>query len=139
MEDVLGIKEVSYKVKDKFFQRPKEKIKGNLKINASASCFVPKPFTPFQWVEQDSMDEFYEKAKALKNEIKDSKISFSYHEPKLSYLEAVFARGDRWLSNVLIKAWEKGCRFDGWYDMFDYGKWMEAFEECNVDPDFFGR
>jgi radical SAM family uncharacterized protein len=139
MEDVLGIKELSYKVKDKFFQRPKEKIKGNLKINASASCFVPKPFTPFQWVEQDSMDEFYEKAKALKNEIKDSKISFSYHEPKLSYLEAVFARGDRRLSNVLIKAWEKGCRFDGWYDMFDYGKWMEAFEECNVDPDFFGR
>lgn len=139
MEDVLGIKELAYKVKDKFFQRPKEDIKGNLKINASASCFVPKPFTPFQWVKQDSMEEFYDKAKSLQREIKDKKVSFSYHEPKLSYLEAVFARGDRRLSAALIRAWEKGCRFDGWYDMFDFNKWMEAFEETSTDPDFFGR
>lgn len=137
MEDVLGIKELAYKVKDKFFQRPKEDIKGNLKINVSASCFVPKPFTPFQWVEQNSIDEFYDKAKALQKEIRDKKISFSYHEPKLSYLESVFARGDRRLSDVLIKAYEKGCRFDGWYDMFDFNKWMEVFEELNIDPDFF--
>ncbi len=139
MEDVLGIKELAYKIKDKFFQRPKESIKGNLKINVSASCFVPKPFTPFQWVEQDNMNDFYDKAKALQKEIKDNKISFSYHEPKLSYLEAVFARGDRRLSEVLIRAWEKGCRFDGWYDMFSFNKWMEAFEELNIDADFFGR
>lgn len=139
MEDVLGIKELAYKIKDKFFQRPKESIKGNLKINVSASCFVPKPFTPFQWVEQDNMNDFYDKAKALQKEIKDNKISFSYHEPKLSYLEAVFARGDRRLSEVLIRAWEKGCRFDGWYDMFSFKKWMEAFEELNIDADFFGR
>ena len=139
MEDVMGIKELSYKVKDKFFQRPKEEIKGNLKINVSASCFVPKPFTPFQWVKQDSMDEFYDKAKSLQKEIKDKKVSFSYHEPKLSYLEAVFARGDRRLSNALIKAFEKGCRFDGWYDVFDFNKWMEAFEETNTDPDFFAK
>lgn len=139
MEDVLGIKELAYKVKDKFFQRPKEDIKGNLKINASASCFVPKPFTPFQWVKQDSMEEFFDKAKSLQREIKDKKVSFSYHEPKLSYLEAVFARGDRRLSSALIRAWEKGCRFDGWYDMFDFSKWMEAFEETSTDADFFGR
>jgi radical SAM family uncharacterized protein len=137
MEDVLGIKDLAYKVKDKFFQRPKDQIKGNLKINVSASCFVPKPFTPFQWVSQNNMDEFYTKAKALQKEIKDNKISFSYHEPKLSYLEAVFARGDRRLSKSLIKAWENGCRFDGWYDMFDFNKWMNAFEETNTDPDFF--
>lgn len=139
MEDVLGIKELSYKIKDKFFQRPKEDIKGNLKINASASCFVPKPFTPFQWVAQNSVDEFYDKAKSLQREIKDKKVSFSYHEPRLSYLEAVFARGDRRLSKVLIKAFEKGCRFDGWYEMFDFNKWMEAFQDTNTDPDFFGR
>jgi len=139
MEDVLGIKDLAYKVKDKFFNRPKEEIKGNLKINASASCFVPKPFTPFQWVEQDSMDEFYDKAKSLQREIKDKKVSFSYHEPRLSYLEAVFARGDRRLSKALVRAWEKGCRFDGWYDMFDFGKWMEAFEETGIDPNFFGK
>lgn len=139
MEDVMGIKELAYKVKDKFFNRPKEEIKGNLKINASASCFVPKPFTPFQWVAQDGMDEFYEKAKALQGAIKDKKVSFSYHEPKLSYLEAVFARGDRRLSKALMRAWEKGCRFDGWYDVFDFDKWMEAFEETDTDPDFFAR
>ena len=100
MEDVLGIKELAYKVKDKFFQRPKEDIKGNLKINVSASCFVPKPFTPFQWAAQNNMEEFYDKAKTLQKEIKDKKVSFSYHEPKLSYLEAVFARGDRRLSKL---------------------------------------
>ncbi|NLB33147.1 MAG: TIGR03960 family B12-binding radical SAM protein [Tissierellia bacterium] len=137
MEDVLEIKELAYKVKDKFFQRPKEDIKGNLKINVSAACFVPKPFTPFQWVSQNSMDEFYDKANSLKREVKDKKISLSYHEPKLSYLEAVFARGDRRLSKALIKAWEDGCRFDGWYDMFDFNKWMNAFEETNTDPNFF--
>lgn len=139
MEDVLGIKELAYKVKDKFFSRPKQEIKGNLKINVSASCFVPKPFTPFQWVEMNSIDEFYDKAKALKDEIKDKKISFNYHEPRLSFLEAVFARGDRRVSKVLIKAWENGCRFDGWYDKFDFYKWMDAFKETSVDPDFFAR
>jgi radical SAM family uncharacterized protein len=139
MEDVMGIKELAYKVKDKFFNRPKEEIKGNLKINASASCFVPKPFTPFQWVAQDSMDEFYDKAKSLQKEIKDKKVAFSYHEPKLSFLEAVFARGDRRLSSALIRAWEKGCRFDGWYDMFNFNIWMEAFEETNIDTVFFAR
>lgn len=137
MEDVMGIKDLAYKVKDKFFNRPKEEIKGNLTINASASCFVPKPFTPFQWVAQDSMDEFYDKAKALQREIKDKKVNFSYHEPKLSFLEAVFARGDRRLSSALIRAWEKGCRFDGWYDVFDFKKWMEAFEETNIDTAFY--
>lgn len=137
MEDVMGIKDLAYKVKNKFFDRPKEEIKGNLKINVSASCFVPKPFTPFQWVKQDTMDEFYDKAKSLQREIKDKKVSFSYHEPKLSFLEAVFARGDRKLSKALIRAWEKGCRFDGWYDVFDFNKWMEAFEETNTDTDFY--
>lgn len=138
MEDVLAIKDLAYKIKDKFFQRPKQDIKGNLKINVSAACFVPKPFTPFQWVEQNGIEEFYDKAKSLQREIKDNKVSFNYHEPKLSSLEAVFARGDRRLSDVLIKAWEKGCKFDGWYDMFDYNKWIETFEELNVDSNFYG-
>ncbi|MFA9422712.1 MAG: TIGR03960 family B12-binding radical SAM protein [Sedimentibacter sp.] len=137
LEDVLGIKDLTYKVKDKFFQRPREEIKGNLKINVSAACFVPKPFTPFQWVAQNSIEEFYDKAKALQREMKDNKVSFSYHEPRLSYLEAVFARGDRRLSKVLLKAYEKGCRFDGWYEMFDFNKWMEVFQETDIDPNFF--
>lgn len=136
-EDVLGIKDIGYKVKDLFFNQPKEKQKGNLKITLSASCFVPKPFTPFQWVGQDSIDEFNRKIHLLKDNIRDRKIVFNYHDPKLSYLEAVLARGDRRLSKTLIRAWEKGCKFDGWSELFDYDKWMEAFSETEVQGDFY--
>jgi len=136
-EDLLGIKKLGYKVKDMFFKMPKEERKGNLKITLSASCFVPKPFTPFQWVGQNSVEEFNEKVKLLKNEIRDNKITFNYHDPKLSYLEAVLARGDRRLCKAIIRAWEKGCKFDGWSDIFDFSKWMEAFEETGIDGDFY--
>lgn len=137
MEDVLAIKDIAYKVKDAFFKRPKEVIKGNLSITVSAACFVPKPFTPFQWIGQNDVETFYDKAKSLKQEIKDKKVAFNYHDPRLSYVEAVFARGDRRLSAALIKAFEKGCKFDGWGDKFDYNKWIEAFEETNINPDFY--
>ncbi|MBU5455456.1 TIGR03960 family B12-binding radical SAM protein [Caproiciproducens sp. MSJ-32] len=136
-EDILGIKDLGYKVKDMFFSQPKDKRKGNLKITLSTSCFVPKPFTPFQWVGQDSIDEFNRKINLLKDNIKDRKITFNYHDPKLSYLEAVLARGDRRLGKTLIKAWEKGCKFDGWSELFDYDKWIEAFYETKVQGDFY--
>ncbi len=136
-EDILGIKNLAYEIKDLFFKRPKEKIKGNLKITVSASCFVPKPFTPFQWLPQNDVEQFYSKAKLLSKEIKDRKITYNYHDPKLSYLEAVFARGDRKLSKALIRAWEKGCKFDGWGDKFDYNKWIEVFEETNISHEFY--
>lgn len=136
-EDVLGIKDLAYKVKDIFFSLPKEERKGNLKITASASCFVPKPFTPFQWVGQDSIDEFHRKAHLLKNSIRDKKITFNYHDPKLSYLEAIIARGDRRISKLILRAWEKGCKFDGWSEHFKYDKWIEAMEELNIDGDFY--
>lgn len=136
-EDVLGIKDLGYKVKNIFFNLPKEKRKGNLKITLSVSCFVPKPFTPFQWIGQNSIDEFYEKINLLKKEIRDNKITFNYHDPQISYLEAVFARGDRRLSKALYKAWELGCKFDGWSDFFDYEKWMEAFNKTGIDADFY--
>ncbi len=136
-EDVLGIRNIGYKVKDMFFNQPKEEQKGNLKITLSASCFVPKPFTPFQWVGQDSIDEFNRKIYLLKDNIRDRKIVFNYHDPKLSYLEAILARGDRRLSKTLIRAWEKGCKFDGWSELFDYDKWMEALLETEVQGDFY--
>lgn len=136
-EDVLGIKELSYKVKDIFFSLPKEERQGNLKVTASASCFVPKPFTPFQWVGQDSIDEFYRKARLLKDSIKDKKVTFNYHDPKLSYLEAVIARGDRRVSKLILRAWEKGCKYDGWSEHFKYDKWIEAMEELDIDGDFY--
>lgn len=136
-DDILGIKDLGYKVKDIFFDVPKEKQKGNLKITVSASCFVPKPFTPFQWVGQNSIDEFYEKIDLLKNNIKDRKIVFNYHDPRLSYLEAVLARGDRRVCDGIIRAWEKGCKFDGWTEQFDFDKWMESFQEVGIDGDFY--
>ncbi|MCF6465368.1 TIGR03960 family B12-binding radical SAM protein [Clostridium sp. Cult2] len=136
-EDIIGIKDLGYKVKDIFFSLPKDRRRGNLKITLSASCFVPKPFTPFQWVGQNSIDEFYDKINLLKDNIRDKKITFNYHDPKLSYLEAVLARGDRRLSKALIRAWEKGCKFDGWSEKFDYDRWMEAFNETGIDGDFY--
>lgn len=136
-EDLLGIRDLGYKVKDIFFSLPKEKRKGNLKVTLSASCFVPKPFTPFQWVGQDSIEKFYEKIDLIKQNIRDKKITFNYHDPKLSYLEAVIARGDRRLGKALIRAWEKGCKFDGWSEKFDFDKWMEAFKETGIDGDFY--
>lgn len=138
-EDVLGIKELAYKVKDIFFSMPKEKRKGNLKITVSASCFVPKPFTPFQWVGQNSIDEFYRKARLLKENIRDKKITFNYHDPRLSYLEAVLARGDRRISKLILRAWEKGCKFDSWSDYFNYENWIEAMEELNIDGSFYAH
>ena len=136
-EDILGIKEMAYKIKDEFFNRPKEEIKGNLKVSVSVSCFVPKPFTPFQWSPQNSVETFSEKTALLKKEIKDKKVSYSYHDPKLSVLEGVFALGDRRVSKGLKKAWEMGCTFDGWRDHFNYDKWMKAFEEEGIDIDFY--
>lgn len=137
MEDVMGIKDLTYKIKDIFFDRPKEKIKGNFKLTTSVSCFVPKAFTPFQWEPQNNIEEFYDKINLLKNNIKDKKVNYNYHEPERSYLEGVFARGDRRVSKVLEKAWELGCKFDGWDDKFKFEEWIKAFSETNVDPDFY--
>jgi radical SAM family uncharacterized protein len=136
-EDVMGIKDLAYKVKDMFFDLPKDERKGNLKVTASASCFVPKPFTPFQWVGQESMDEFYRKIYLVKNSIKDNKVTFNYHDPKLSYLEAIIARGDRRISKLILRAWEKGCKFDGWSEYFKYDTWIETLKELNIDGDFY--
>lgn len=138
-EDLIGIKNTAYLVKDLFFNRPKEERKGNFQVTASASCFVPKPFTPFQWFGQDTIEEFRRKTYLIKDKIKDNKVTFNYHDADLSFLEGVFARGDRRLSKTLLLAWEKGCRYDGWSEHFKYDLWMETFEELNIDPAFYAN
>lgn len=138
-DDVMGIKHLAYLVKDLFFNRPKEDRVGNFKVTASASCFVPKPFTPFQWYGQDSIDDFMKKIYLVKNSIKDNKVSFNYHDADLSYLEAMFARGDRRLSKVLVKAWEKGCKYDGWSDLFKFDTWLEVLEDTETDGYFYAN
>lgn len=138
-EDLMGIKDMSYLVRDIYFNRPNEEKRGSFQMTASASCFVPKPFTPFQWVSQDSIEEFKEKIYKIKNSIRDKKVSFNYSDANVSYLEGIFARGDRRLSKLLIKAWEKGCKYDGWSDQFKFDLWLEALDETNIDGDFYSR
>lgn len=139
MEDVLGIAHLAYKVKNEFFSRPKEDIKGNFRVTASASCFVPKGFTPFQWVGQDTLEEFFDKIRGVKEVVRDPKVKFQYHEPYVSRMEAVLARGDRRIGKLILKAYEKGQIFDGWSEFFHYDRWVEAMEEVGIDGDFYAN
>ena len=137
LEDVMGIAELGQKVVGKYYEVPKEIRKKGLKVTISTSIFVPKPFTPFQWAPQDTMEEVRKKIEALRGNIKSKQITYNWHESLVSYMEAIFARGDRRLCDVLIKAFEKGARFDGWNQYFYFNIWKEALEECNVDGDFY--
>ena len=139
IDDVLGIAHLAYKVKDAFFNRPKEEIQGNFRVTASASCFVPKGFTPFQWVGQDSIDEFFEKIRAVKGAVRDPKVKFQYHEPYVSRMEAVLARGDRRIGKLLLRAYENGQIFDGWSEFFRYDVWVKSMEEAEIDGDFYAN
>lgn len=137
LEDVVGIAELGQKVVEKYYEVPKEVRKKGLKVTVSTSIFVPKPFTPFQWVPQDTMEDVRKKIEAVRGAIKSKQITYNWHESLVSYMEAIFARGDRRICDVLIKAFEKGARFDGWNQYFDFNIWKESLEECNVDGDFY--
>jgi Fe-S oxidoreductase len=137
LEDIEGIADLGQKVVDEYFKIDRESRNKSLKVVLSTSSFVPKPFTPFQWMGQNTPEEFKNKQRHLKASIKERKISYSWHDSGVSFLEAVFARGDRRLGRVLEKAHQKGCRFDGWGEYFDLQKWTEAFEEAGIDPNFY--
>lgn len=136
-EDVVGIADLAQKVVDEFYKNPNKPKGKGVNVSISVSCFVPKPFTPFQWEAQDTMEQLKEKQQLLLESVKSRKISVSYHDARTSFLEGVFARGDRRLCDVMERAWRKGCRFDSWDECFRFEKWMEAFEECDVDPYFY--
>jgi len=136
-EDLDGINEIGNRTTHLYKTVKSEKKKGGVTVTISVACFVPKPFTPFQWQKQDSLNGFVEKQKYLREIITNKKVKFNYHEAQSSFLEAVFARGDRRLNEVLIKAFELGCKFDGWQEYFEYEKWMEAFEAVGIDPEFY--
>lgn len=137
MEDIKGIAYLSEKVVEEYYRIPRGMRKKGLKVNVSTSIFVPKPFTPFQWVHQISMKDVKEEIKTIRTSIRSKHIVYNWHETPLSYLEAVFARGDRRVCNVLIKAYEKGAKFDSWSEYFNFHIWEKAFEECGVDGDFY--
>jgi radical SAM family uncharacterized protein len=137
MEDIEGIADLASKVLNRYNEVPRDMRPKYLNLTVAASSFVPKAFTPFQWVPQDRIETLIEKQKHLRATLKKKQATVNWHEPQVSYMEAVFARGDRRLNEVLIKAWELGCKFDGWDEHFKFSKWMEAFEHCGVDPEFY--
>lgn len=137
IEDAAGIGELAEKMANVYYGIPKEKRAKGLKITVSTSILVPKPFTPFQWAPMARPDEIWNKIDAVKGAIKSRAINYNYHEQKTSFMEAVFARGDRRTCELLIKAFEKGAKFDGWSEYFNFDVWMKAMKECNIDEDFY--
>ena len=137
IEDVEGIASLSSKVVNEYYMVPKGTRSSGLKVSVSAAIFVPKPFTPFQWAAQDKMELMREKITALRSNIKSKAIHFGWHESPVSYMEAIFARGDRRLCDVIVKAFENGAKFDGWSDYFSYTLWKDALEKCSIDGDFY--
>ncbi|MGI6527919.1 MAG: TIGR03960 family B12-binding radical SAM protein [Caldicoprobacterales bacterium] len=138
-EDLQGIADLAKRVTDCYYRVDREKRQRGLKITVSASCFVPKPFTPFQWEPQDTMEQFREKQEFLKKTLRLKHVNFNWHDPEVSFLEAVFARGDRRLGKVLLSAWKNGAVFDGWSEQFNLDAWMKAFEENKVKPEFYAH
>ncbi len=144
-DDIRGIAELSNEIAATFFDRvPKEKrTNGKVQVVASTSFFVPKPFTPFQWAKQCTKEEFIEKAyftkRAISEQLNQKSIKYNWHEADASVLEGVLARGDRRLSKVLLRLHEMGCLYDAWGEYFDNDKWMDAFSQCGLDPDFYIR
>lgn len=140
-EDMKGIAHLAEKIAEEYYEIPKDQRNGKVQINVSTSFFVPKPFTPFQWAPMFREEDFVEKAKIVKGEIRSQlnqrSIKYSWHEPDVTILEGFLARGDRRSSRVIQKAYEKGALYDAWSESFRYDIWKEAFEETGVDIDFY--
>lgn len=139
MDDVAAIAALGQSVVDAYYRCEKRSKGKSVRVTVSASSFVPKPFTPFQWEPQDTIEQLHKKQEHIKESITTKKIQFNYHDADTSFLEAVFARGDRKLCRVLELACERGFHFDGWNDCFSLEKWLELFEECELDPAFYAN
>jgi len=135
-EDVLGIAELVHKIICTWKETASNKKKG-LRVHVATAYFVPKPHTPFQWEKQITPEEYLRRTRLLKSHLYAKSVEYNYHEPDLSRLEAVFARGDRRLGAVIEKAVDSGARLDGWDEHFNYQIWLDAFESCGIDPDFY--
>lgn len=138
--DLVGIAHLAQEAVKAYYTVPKGQRAKGLRVTCSAAVFVPKPFTPFQWCAQDTMDVVKSKQFELRRLLSGVRgVTFNWHDPSVSFLEACFAVGDRRLANVLYRAWELGCVLDGWNDQFHYNLWMQAFADCGVDPVFFAN
>ena len=139
-EDLAGIADLGGRVVRRYFEVPKEKRSGRgVSVTLSVSCFIPKPFTPFQWEAQDTLEELRRKQEHLKACVTDRRIHYHYHDAKVSRIEAVFARGDRRLSRALLLAAEEGRCFDAWDECFSYDAWCDIFDRAGIDPAFYAN
>ena len=138
-EDLEGIARLAYKVIS--IGDEVRRANGNKgpspEVTISVAGFVPKPFTPFQFEPQVRAEELRRRQRYLRDFIKHKRVKYNYHDSQVSYIEAIFAKGDRRLGQVLYRAWEKGCKMDGWGEFFDMDWWLEAFADCNLDPEFY--
>ncbi|MBQ9365435.1 MAG: TIGR03960 family B12-binding radical SAM protein [Schwartzia sp.] len=129
-DDIIGIAELAQKVVDLYKEIRHRR---DVRVTVSVSCFVPKPYTPFQWFGQNSLEEFTRKQQLIKENIHDRAIHFAYHDARVSLIEGALARGDRRLGAVIERAYRNGAKFDGWSDYFNERAWAESFDECHVD------
>ena len=142
-EDILGIGDLSNKIAAAFYETvPKDKrVNGRVQIVTSTSFFIPKPFTPFQWAPMCTKEEFLDKAhltrKGIMSQLNQKSTKYNWHEADVSVLEGVLARGDRRVSEAILKAYEKGCIFDSWSESFHNELWLESFSQCGLDIGFY--
>ena len=141
-EDMKGIAHLAERIAEEYYDTvPKEKRHGKVQIVVSTSFFVPKPFTPFQWAPMYTEQDFIDKAKVVKEEIRaqlnQKSIKYNWHEPDVTTLEGFLARGDRRASEVILKSYEKGALYDAWSESFRYDIWKEAFAETGIDIEFY--
>lgn len=138
-DDIRGIAELAQRIIDLFYSiedRPRGK---GVQISISCATFVPKPFTPFQFEPQDTREMIEHKQKLLMDSVTSRKVKVSYHDPNVSMLEVILAKGDRRLCRSIYTAWKKGCKFDSWSEHFRFDLWLEAFAECGIDPAFYAN
>ena len=137
MEDIKGIADTAQKVVDLFYTIPDRPKGKGVQVTCSVACFVPKPWTPFQFCAQDTRETLREKQKYLLSCVHSRKIKVNYHDSATSVLEGIFAKGDRRLGAVIETAFRNGSFFDTWEEYFDYDRWLAAFAACGIDPDFY--
>ena len=137
MEDIKGIADTAQQVVNLFYSIPDRPKGKGVQVTISVACFVPKPWTPFQFCAQDTRERLREKQKYLLSCVHSRKIKVNYHDSATSVLEGIFAKGDRRLGAVIEKAYRMGSVFDTWEEYFDYDRWLAAFAACGLDPDFY--
>ena len=141
-DDITGIADLSEEISELYFANiPKEKRDGRVMVSASASYFVPKPFTPFQWARMYEPSEYLGRAKIVNDHVKEQlnrkSIRYNWHEAYVTVIEGILARGDRRLCDAIVKVYEKGGYYDAWTEYFDYDRWIDSIKECGLDPDFY--